>query len=356
MKMESDFSNPGQPLHGNLTTLEGNPVDGFAVLLSNDQHSGYVQSTNFPYKAPKNIGETTMISAQFQGSNIFSSISKQVIVTSTALDVDVIIPSSTFINTNDTTIVYIHMIYAHNGSPISGGLVSLEGVAYAETNSSGWAQVNVTRTHPGEYWFRAVGVRDSSGRITYPRASQNLTITWTHITLDGRYVSDNRADVGSVQYIAFHALWAHNNSDVVGGVIYVNGSAYTTNGIGWITFNVSSHVVGKQLWTVTSVSCYGITEYEKVVADPYIIWDKVLFNISTDDYRINVGEVANINVSAYYAYDGAPFKGTYTFNDTLTKSIVGRYGYTISSITDNNYGLTVFECNAVSIIFSTEWL
>ncbi len=255
LKMEGGLFNPGQPLHGSLTTPDGNPINGFAVLLSYGQFSGYVPSANFSYESPKTIGETAVISARFQGSNLFLGTARRVYVTS------------------------------------------------------------------------------------------------TKIILDNVYISDYRADVGSLQCIAFHAFWAHNNSDVVGGTIYVNGSAHITNGTGWVTFNVCSLVVGKQLWTVTGVLCHGVTGYEKAVEDPYIIWDKVVFNISVVDDRINVGEMACVEVSAYYAYDGAPFKGTYSFNDTLTKSTVGRYGYTISSITDNNYGLTVFECNAVSVIF-----
>jgi len=351
LEMEDGLSNLGQPLHGSLTTLEGKAVNGFAVLLSNGQRIGYVQSTNFSYNAPQNVGETMLISAEFQGSNVFSRVSRQVTVTSTALDVDLAVPSSTFTNTNHTVTVYVHMVYAHDGSPVHGGLVNLEGVAYAETNSSGWACVNIAQAFPGAYWFRAVGVRDSSGRITFPRLSRNFTITWTHIIFDSAYVSDDRADVGSVQCVGFHASWAHNNSDVVGGAIYVNGSAYVTNATGWITFNASSQLVGKQLWTVTGVSCHGITKYEKAVADPHIIWDKVVFKISVADDRINAGETAGLRVSAHYAYDDAPFKGTYSLNDTLTKDGVGKWWFKINSMTDPLYGLTTFETNEAYVIW-----
>jgi len=351
LKMEGGLSNPGEPLHGSLATLEGNPMKGFAVLVSNGQYSRYVQSNNFSYEAPQKIGETAQIRAEFHGSNMFSSTSNQAAVTSTALNVDAAIASSKFINTNDTVTVYVHMVYAHDGSPVSGGLAGIEGVAYAETNSSGWARVEVARSWPATYWFRAIGVRDSYGRITRCGITQNLTITWTHIIIDDKHVSDDRADVGSLQYVAFHASWAHNNSDVVRGVIYVNGSAYTTNSTGWVAFSVSSRTVGRQLWTITGVSCSGITKYEKAVADPYIVWDKVIFTLSVVDGRINTGDSAQIDVVGRYAYDGTAFQGTYALNDTLTKTSVGKWDFAVASMTDTEYGLTVFESNAVDVIW-----
>jgi len=351
MNVEEGLANPGQILHGNLTTVEGEPLTGFAVLISSKHYSNYVQSINFSYKASRNIGESITYIVHFHGSNIFSNASRQAVITSTALDVDVVIPSSTFTNTGDAIVLYIHMAYAHNGSPIPLGLACLEGVECAETNSTGWAEVCVARNYPGIYWFKVVGFRDSTGRITYSRTSQNVTITWTHVILDGVYVSDSRADVGSLQYIALHASWSHNASSVVGGTIYVNGTPYVTNATGWASFNATSHVVGRELWSITGVSCMGIIKYEKAVADPYIIWDKVVFNISALDSRIDVGRTASISVLGYYAYDRAPFKGIYVFNDTLTKHAVGKYGYKISFIKDSEYNLTVFECNEVSVVF-----
>lgn len=72
-------------------------------------------------------------------------------------------------------------------------------------------------------------------------------------------------------------------------------------------------------------------------------------NIDTftvDDNRRNIGETASFTVGGKYAYDSSTWSGTYTLNDTKTKSTVGKYGYNISSITDSNYGLTAFSQTA----------
>jgi len=55
-----------------------------------------------------------------------------------------------------------------------------------------------------------------------------------YVIIDKAFVSDERADVGSVQTVGFHAKWNNNGSDVVGGSIYVNGTNYVTNNTGWI--------------------------------------------------------------------------------------------------------------------------
>ena len=59
------------------------------------------------------------------------------------------------------------------------------------------------------------------------------------VIIDHAFVSDERADVSSVQTIGFHAKW-NNGSDVVGGSIYVNGTNYVTNSTGWINVRVAA--------------------------------------------------------------------------------------------------------------------
>ena len=64
-----------------------------------------------------------------------------------------------------------------------------------------------------------------------------------------------------------------------------------------------------------------------------------------------MGSIAQIQASGVYAFDGSPWRGSYVLNDTLGKNVPGRYEYTVSSVTDDKYGLTVFKCNSVQITF-----
>jgi hypothetical protein len=181
------------------------------------------------------------------------------------------------------------------------------------------------------------------------------SIVWlgvsTHVVIDEATVSDARTSVSEQEYVGFHAKWSHDGSDVTEGVLYVNGISYPIDGTGWISFPVAYTSVGKRTWTVTGADCSGITIYEQTAVNPEIIWDKVQVTLSIVDDHISVGDAASIIKTATYQYDGTMFTGTLTLNDTLTKDSVGKYAYTIASISDPTYGITKFGSNTVDCIF-----
>jgi hypothetical protein len=173
----------------------------------------------------------------------------------------------------------------------------------------------------------------------------------THVVIDDAFVTDARTSVSDQEYVGFHAKWSHDDSDVTEGMLYVNGTGRSINGTGWINFPAEYNTVGKRKWTVTGVSCSGITDYEQTAITPEITWDKVQVTMSIADDHINIGESADIVKTATYQYDGTMFTGALTLNDTLTKGSVGKYGYTVTSISDPIYGITQFESNSVYCIF-----
>jgi len=172
-----------------------------------------------------------------------------------------------------------------------------------------------------------------------------------YVAIDEAFVSDNRCDIDSLQTVDFHAKWAHNDSDVIGGSVYVNQTEYVTNATGWITFDVTDNTVGENTWTVTGVNASGVIDYKQLVSDPSIIWDKVDVTLLVTDGAIEVTGTASITHTAAYQYDGADFDGTITLNDTLTKSSAGTYYYTTQSISGDTYGITAFESNTVAVTF-----
>ncbi|MHA1834961.1 MAG: C25 family cysteine peptidase, partial [Candidatus Baldrarchaeia archaeon] len=168
-----------------------------------------------------------------------------------------------------------------------------------------------------------------------------------YVVIDNAFVSDARCDVGSMQMVAFHAKWALDGSDVKGGSIYINGIKCITNGTGWAILHTTCHEVRKLSWTVTGVLCQGRTGYEKLIDDPYIIWDRVKITLEATDSRIDVGSTALFTYSATYEYDNSdatPYT-TIALNDTLTKTKVGKYVFEASSITETKYGLSKFTTN-----------
>jgi hypothetical protein len=180
------------------------------------------------------------------------------------------------------------------------------------------------------------------------------------VLVDQAFVSDERADVHSVQTIGFHAKW-NNGSDVAGGSIYINNTEYITNSTGWVAFNVNSPFVGKDVWIVTGVNCNGVTTYMQTAQSPSIVWDQIkIVEEDTTKESLTLGETATIWFKAIYEYDNTVFtsaNGILYLNGsamtwsatntrweyTCTATTVGTATFTISGVYDESHGLTMIN-------------
>ncbi|ADJ54273.1 hypothetical protein HAV2_gp10 [Hyperthermophilic Archaeal Virus 2] len=80
-----------------------------------------------------------------------------------------------------------------------------------------------------------------------------------------------------------------------------------------------------------------------------LIWDQVIVNsVTPSKPRFTVGDMPSFNITAVYAFDGSPFQGSFTLNDTSTKTSVGAYGYSITGVSDSLYGITRFSGNTTT--------
>jgi hypothetical protein len=180
------------------------------------------------------------------------------------------------------------------------------------------------------------------------------------VLVDQAYVSDERADVRSVQTIGFHAKW-NNGSDVAGGSIYINNTEYTTNSTGWVALNVNSPFVGKDVWIITGVNCNGVTTYMQTAQSPSIVWDQIkIIEGDTTKESLTLGETATIWFKAIYEYDNTVFtsaNGILYLNGsamtwsatntrweyTCTATAIGTATFTISGVYDESHGLTMIN-------------
>jgi len=185
--------------------------------------------------------------------------------------------------------------------------------------------------------------------------------TAEYIVIDKSFISDERADVGSIQTVSFHAKWNNNGSDVIWGSIYVNGTEHITNNTGWISFTVTSSQIGEQEWTITAVNCGGVTAYIQTAPNPTIIWDCIqIINGGATKESAILGETVTIWFQATYEYDNKIFNNAngilYVNNMPMTWSITnnrweyqyapdapGTKTFTISEVQDNTYGLTAIN-------------
>lgn len=181
----------------------------------------------------------------------------------------------------------------------------------------------------------------------------NITVRQRpYVAIDEAHASDDRCGVGETQSIRVHASW-HDGSDVVNGLVYVDGVEQRTDLEGWANFEAASPTVAKKGWKVTGVSCDGVTDYVQRVELPSVIWDRVKVTIRIVDGRIDIGAKPEFEWSALYEYDSQVFQGSVDIraNSTPSATQVGKASYSISSIEDEKYGLTKFISNSVDCIW-----
>jgi len=254
-------------------------------------------------------------------------------------------PSMARVDVGTSAIVYFHAAWEEVGNPLENGFMYINGTEYI-SNSTGWVAFETSSEVVARKTWTVTAVY-ANGVTEYVMDASDPTVIFDRVKVVDGGVLDGRVDVGSPGTIWFIAVYEYDYLPFDGskGTLYVNGSpmAWSVANSRWER-TCTYYAVTKRVFQVSSVSdaIYGLTAINDAVGAREIVWDKVVISISVVDDRINVGEKASFNVGGYYEYDGAPWSGTYVLNDTATKNTVGKYGYRISSITDNNYGLTVF--------------
>jgi len=250
--------------------------------------------------------------------------------------------------------------------------VSANGTAGQE----GFIQVQTGESTP--YYFKVNGAEVStwshdastgvmSAIFSFPTETVEVIFGFKPIEIDRVFVSDERADVGSIQNVGFHLVWMCNGSDVVGATVDVNGFEYVTNKTGWVSFNPSYDTVGIVVWNVTGVEYDGLTEYAKSVSDPFIIWDRfTVMDSILIDRLVQVGSSQTVWLTAEYEYDSVRFddsKGTIFLNGepmiwsnqnsrweyNATSNILGPQVYEATSVDDGIFGLTTIQNQARKI-------
>ena len=196
------------------------------------------------------------------------------------------------------------------------------------------------------YQYASVGKRgytvltasgDSFG-ITIISTNDETYCIWDSLTITITGPTDNRQNLNAnASGILVSAVYDYDGS-VFDGTLALNQTDYDGDG-----------TVVRWGYTVDSASgdTHGITVIS-TNDETYMIWDSITITITgPTDSRININANASgIVISAVYDYDSAVFDGTFTLNDTTYDyGVVGIYGYTVSSISGDAYGITAIGTN-----------
>ncbi len=212
--------------------------------------------------------------------------------------------------------------YVFDGTPFAGSL-SLSN--------------NTIQTSVGKYAYSVTSIVDKKYELTTFESNKiDIIFDRAQILLSAK---DDRIDVGSNASITYTAIYEYDKTPFRGQV-KLNDRTVKSE-------------VGRYLYKASSITdpTYGLTVFSS--NDLYVIFDSVSIMLRVGDDRIDVGSNASITYTAIYEYDRTPYKGHIELNDTTTKYTVGKYLYTVSTITDSSYGLNAYTGNKVHVVFDS---
>jgi len=221
-----------------------------------------------------------------------------------------------------------------------------------KTDDDGIATYRFYPEEEGRYykWY-VEAEKEYCNNATSPEWGFFYPIQPPYIEVDETFTTIGRADIDSNQIIGFHLRW-ENGSDVKGAQVRITDDLTTsTHENGWAHFPVSNPTVCKQTWEILEVSHPGMGDFKNNIAPPYIIWDKIKIEISIQRPRVDVGTRLNPIYEAYYEYDKDEFVGRIFYDTDLYSDIVQDKDITVQRMTDDKYGLSIFSCNVINVIW-----
>ena len=240
---------------------------------------------------------------------------------------------------SEITYIGYRMVFTSDNSPLKYVKVTFQetsGQYY--TNHQGWVILPVFSNEIAKKSWKIDEVSFGNEQFVIDQVVSDPEVIFDEviIALDP---SQTRVSIGSNQSIVYSGYYAYDETRYTGEVMFNENYIY-------------SDQIGEKEYYVTSINddVYGITLYQTNTIN--VIFDQVKIHLDVVDDRIDIGSSADISViNATYLYDGREFDGDIYFTRNLIQNDVGKYTYTVSSITDNQYRVSIFECNSVEVIF-----
>lgn len=241
----------------------------------------------------------------------------------------------------------------------------------SQRNSTYFANTETfTDSSEGEvfYQYTAINASDDGFNIT-ALTTNTLTVEWGGLFVEVYEISSSsRVTVSSVGYAYYHMRWSSNLTDVDTGTLTVNGTGYSINATGWATANSTESSVGLWEFWVTAMNVNGETDWEQVPSNATVIWDKGIIALSSNS-PVDIGNPATINWTVSTSYDSQTISSflinitragelvlTNSPNSSMTDTFSKAHSavYTATGVTDNDYSLTAFDTNYITVEWKSE--
>jgi len=197
---------------------------------------------------------------------------------------------------------------------------------------------SVTSHKVGAKDYFVQGVEDPYYGLTSFDTNE-VEVKWDAIYVELQAV-DYRIDLGQEAEVTWKGTYQSDGFDVTGFLdVDLTPAILRKNSVGELLLEVA-HVTD---------NLNGISSFSSNYAN--VVWDRVEVELVYPGGRTEVGSSAPLDVIATYEYDGAPFTGDVNLDGTLISDEVGSRTLTVSSIVDDEHGITGFASNKVSILW-----
>ena len=258
---------------------------------------------------------------------------------------------------DETAAVELSIRYLHNNSLAGPVEVVVNGTTYFVDD--GILIINVTRDSPGLVTYIVEDVRYFNKYIEvsdYIVPSEPIKILFDSIQLlyTGQY--SYRVDISRNVDLEFFFNYFIDSSNVEGYLEYkLNGELKRIDVVdGSATITILGGDVGRYIIELVRVvdTNYNLTSDLSLETPIEIIFDRVVIELSTDLDVAQVGLEVDVEVNAYYEYDGTPFEGNIFIDPfPVTRPTPGVVTVRVSGIVDTKYGFSSFTSNELSIYF-----
>lgn len=208
--------NENNIINGTITDDDGEGLKGLNITLEiYDNGWKYLNSCISDDKgyfhiiiSKMNIGEYRL-RLVFGGNDYYKFCSKSISLVISRLKINryIIIPSNVVSPGTDVYIA-VQLVYEHNNTPVSYGLVQITDLGLKTTNKTGWAIFHVKKDDIGEFKYIARGIRDKFN-IIHTSTEEIFKIIYTKLILE---IKDIRTEgIGNI-LVKLIVRWQHNNS------------------------------------------------------------------------------------------------------------------------------------------------
>jgi len=220
----------------------------------------------------------------------------------------------------------------------SDGSVTIGGATATWNSAESRWEISTSKSTVGSYSY-PLSFTDSKYGLTAITGTTTQSIIFDRVNIDSFSVADNHINVGDTASFSASGTYEYDGA--------------TWSGLFTLNDTASKSIVGRYVYTISSITDdnYGLTAFEMTAFPVAVIFDKLSITLTADDDRIDVGSTASISYTITHQYDNTPSQASITLNDTLTKNTVGKYRYTVASVSGDEYGITAFDSNSVDIIF-----